>query len=239
MLCFSPLVNHGLSGFWHINLMTHLRLAVIALLGALILPVAIARADEPLFGSTEVASSNIGSFVNWTGVLKRFQTAQSIGEGMCATAAGGSRSKNGGCAWEEWQGIIASLKGQDEMTQLKRVNAEFNSRRYTLDRVNWGMEDYWATVFEFIDRNGDCEDYAIAKYVTLRALGWPASRMRLVIVRDTKLDLNHAILAVYTSEGVFIGDNQVKGLVKASSIRHYRPIYSINENGWWLHRVKK
>jgi len=237
MLRFSLLVNHGLSGFWHINLMRLPKIASLVLLGLLLLPLGPARADEALFGSTEISSSNISNFTNWTSVMQRFHTAESLREGLCATAAGGRSSRgNSGCAWDQWQAMLASVQGEDEMTQLKRVNTNFNAQRYVIDRVNWGMEDYWATVFEFLQNNGDCEDYAIAKYVTLRALGWPASRLRIVIVRDTKLDLNHAILAAYTNDGVYIGDNQVKGLVKADSIRHYRPIYSINENGWWLHR---
>lgn len=196
-----------------------------------------ARADATpsLFGSTEIRSPNLGSFTNWTGVMRRFEHAKELGDGLCASA-GPDRSR---CAWDDWQNIIADVGLLGEMAQVRKVNDIMNGRRYTLDRVNWGAEDYWATVFEFLRKNGDCEDYALAKYMTLRALGWPADKLRLVIVRDTKLNLNHAILAIYTDEGVYIGDNQVDGLVKASSIRHYRPIYSINENGWWLHRPQR
>ena len=190
-----------------------------------------ARAQQ-LWNSTEIHSPNLSSFTNWTGVMSRFLQAQTLGEGMCATA-GPSRSR---CAWEDWQSIIADAKGLGELEQLRQINKVMNDRKYVLDRVNWGMEDYWATVFEFLRRNGDCEDYAISKYVTLRALGWPAEKLRIVILRDTKLNLNHAVLAAYTSEGIYIGDNQVGALVRADSIRHYRPIYSINESGWWLHR---
>ncbi len=187
-----------------------------------------------LFNSTEIRSPVISSFTNWTGVLSRFHQAEALGEGLCATAGAGPK----GCVWDDWQKIIADLKDSDPMSQLRSVNDIMNAKRYTLDNVNWGADDYWATVFEFMRRSGDCEDYAIAKYVTLRALGWPADKLRLVIVRDTKLDLNHAILAAYTDDGIYIGDNQVEGLVKATSIRHYRPIYSINEDGWWLHRAQ-
>lgn len=217
-------------------------LPVLVLFAVLLLGADPARAEDgpatrlppPLWNSTEIRSPNLASFTNWTGVISRFQQMQTLGEGMCATA-GPSRSR---CPWEEWQQIIRDAQGKDELAQLRRINDEINSRRYILDRVNWGMEDYWATVFEFLRKNGDCEDYAIAKYVTLRALGWPAEKLRVVILRDTKLNLNHAVLAAYTSDGIYIGDNQVEGLVRADAIRHYRPIYSINESGWWLHRVQ-
>lgn len=188
----------------------------------------------PLFGSSEIRSSNLVSFTNWTGMLSRFNQGKTLGQGLCATAGAGTSSP---CSWDLWQQDISAYRGQGEMEQLRSVNREMNHRRYVIDRVNWGVEDYWATVFEFLRKNGDCEDYAIAKYVTLRALGWPADKLRIVILRDTKLDLNHAVLAVYTSQGVYIGDNQVSDIVRADAIRHYRPIYSINENSWWLHRV--
>lgn len=198
-------------------------------------PVATASVlPPPLFGSSEIRSNNLVSFTNWTGMLSRFNQGKTLGQGLCATAGSGGA---GPCSWDLWQQDISAYRGQGEMEQLRSVNREMNRRRYIIDRVNWGVEDYWATVFEFLRKNGDCEDYAIAKYVTLRALGWPADRLRIVILRDTKLDLNHAVLAVYTSQGIYIGDNQVSDIVRADAIRHYRPIYSINENSWWLHRV--
>lgn len=191
-----------------------------------------------LWNSTEIRSPNMTAFTNWNGVMARFHQAETLGQGMCATAAGGSFSGGDQCEWDQWQGIIASVKNLSPMEQLRKVNDIMNSHRYVLDRVNWGMDDYWQTVFEFLRRNGDCEDYAIAKYVTLRAAGWPADNLRIIILRDTKLNLNHAVLAAYTPDGIYIGDNQVDGLVRADNIRHYRPIYSINENFWWLHRPK-
>jgi len=207
---------------------------------ALLLPAA-ARAQEArtqpaplaLFNSTEISSSNLSSFTNWSSVLQRFANAQRIDAPGCATRAGDKS-----CRFDDWEKIIADAGPLSHIEQLRLVNERMNSKRYIVDPVNWGTNDYWATVFEFLDRNGDCEDYAISKYVTLRKLGWSADSMRIVILRDTKLNLNHAILAVYTEEGIYIGDNQVDGIVRATSIRHYKPIYFINENRWWLHRPR-
>lgn len=189
-------------------------------------------ATPSLFGSNEIRSPTLTSFTNWTGMLGRFRQNETLGAGLCATAGAGPR----GCAWDTWQTLINRLRPLPPMDQLREVNREMNNHRYVLDRNNWGMEDYWATVFEFLRKNGDCEDFAIGKYVTLRALGWPVDSLRIVILRDTKLDLNHAVLAVYMTDGIYIGDNQVSSLVRADRIRHYRPIYSINESAWWLHR---
>jgi len=207
---------------------------------ALLLP-AVAQAQETriqpastaLFNSTEIRSSNLATFTNWSGVLRRFAEAQRIDAGRCAAMASDKT-----CRLDDWEKIIAEARPLSHIEQLRLVNDRMNSKRYILDPVNWGMDDYWATVFEFLDRNGDCEDYAVSKYVTLRKLGWSVDSIRIVILRDTKLNLNHAILAAYTDEGIYIGDNQVDGIVKASNIRHYKPIYSINENSWWLHRPR-
>lgn len=175
--------------------------------------------------------------------MRRFEQSKAMGQGMCATASSGNPgmllNRDSDCSWDEWQNDIRQLRGKSEIEQLREVNRMMNHHRYILDRINWGVEDYWATVFEFLRKNGDCEDYAIAKYVTLRALGWPVDKLRIVILRDTKLDLNHAVLAAYTSQGIYIGDNQVSDIVRADAIHHYRPIYSINESGWWLHRVAR
>src|SRR6185369_17312034 len=139
-------------------------------------------AEESLFGSSEVRSNNISSFTNWTGVLNRYHAMAELGEGLCATAAGGVSYRHESCAWDKWEHILDEYKGESQMEQLRGVNDTFNSVRYVEDSNNWGRQDYWETVFEFLDRNaGDCEDYAISKYVTLRKLGWPADRLRIVI----------------------------------------------------------
>jgi hypothetical protein len=31
-------------------------------------------------------------------------------------------------------------------------------------------------------------------------------------------------------------DNQISDVVPASVVHHYKPIYSINEKAWWLHK---
>lgn len=83
---------------------------------------------------------------------------------------------------------------------------------------------------------GDCEDYAISKYASLRALGVPEDRMRIVILQDTAKNIPHAILAVYADNGILILDNQIKTVKRDTEISNYRPIYSINRQGWWLHK---
>lgn len=111
-----------------------------------------------------------------------------------------------------------------------------NQARYITDIVNWGTSDYWAIPYEFFVRHGDCEDYAIAKFMTLRAAGFSQDNMRIVVLNDENLRIMHAVLAVYVGEEIYILDNQIKRMVSHRSIHHYTPIYSINETRWWRHR---
>jgi predicted transglutaminase-like cysteine proteinase len=60
--------------------------------------------------------------------------------------------------------------------------------------------------------------------------------MRIVVVDDLNLRIPHAILVVYLGERAYILDNQISRVVPAEVVNHYKPIYSINEQAWWLHR---
>lgn len=176
-----------------------------------------------LFGTTEIHSSNLKMFPKWRGTLELFERElKSCGPGQCKK--------------KEWETVIDGLRGKDLMTQLREINTEMNDKRYITDPVNWNLPDYWATPLQFMRKNGDCEDYAIAKYMALRDLGVSVDDMRIVVLNDLNLRIAHAVLAVYVSGKPYILDNQISKVVPASSIHHYQPVYSINENGWWLHR---
>lgn len=97
------------------------------------------------------------------------------------------------------------------------------------------MEDYWAIIKEFLQNNGDCEDYAITKFYSLRKLGFDNDQLRIVILQDTNLNVAHAVLAVFSADDIVILDNQVTPILSHNDIKHYTPLYSINEKGWWLH----
>jgi predicted transglutaminase-like cysteine proteinase len=140
------------------------------------------------------------------------------------------------CRLDEWQQLVASLRGRNPLIQLKLVNKAINQHRYIEDWANWDLADYWETPLQFLERSGDCEDFAIAKYLALRAAGIPADAMRIVIVRDHARQRIHAVLAAYVRGRALILDSLYDAIVEADAIDHYEPIYSINERGWWLHR---
>jgi predicted transglutaminase-like cysteine proteinase len=84
-----------------------------------------------------------------------------------------------------WQKMHNAAGSKPEITKISVVNNFFNQRtRFVDDVVAWGQPDYWATPLETLFKGaGDCEDYAIAKYFTLLALGIPPARLRLIYVR--------------------------------------------------------
>jgi predicted transglutaminase-like cysteine proteinase len=182
-----------------------------------------ARKYPKIFGSIELFSAKTTRFPKWLGMLDRFQDGRKLCESATCTSKG-------------WKEFIAELQGKDLTTQLKAVNRAFNAHRYILDINNWGEEDYWATPYQFLKKNGDCEDYAISKYFTLKTLGVPIEDMRVVALQDLNLNLGHAVLVVYVGDQPMMLDNQIASVVPANSVRHYNPVFSINEAGWWLHR---
>ncbi|HFE37506.1 MAG TPA: transglutaminase, partial [Gammaproteobacteria bacterium] len=92
--------------------------------------------------------------------------------------SGGSTSR-----LEAWHTLITSAHTENHWQILNQVNQFINQARYVPDIRQWGEIDYWATPAEFLMSNaGDCEDYAIAKYYTLIAIGIPADKMRLTHV---------------------------------------------------------
>lgn len=174
-----------------------------------------------LFGSDEERSTNLKPFTKWTGMFDRFE------RDLQRTS---SKSE-----LQNWVGKLSQFKGQSLKKMADGVNRMMNEVKYVPDSKNWGQSDYWETPVEFMARGGDCEDYAISKYVALRALGVPEDRMRVAIVHDMQKNIPHAVLVVYTEDGTVVLDNQNKTLVDGEKLQRYRPIFSINRQAWWLH----
>jgi predicted transglutaminase-like cysteine proteinase len=183
----------------------------------------VVRAD--LFGFSSVRSNNIESIPKWTDVLARSNT-----EDLATTCAQGD-CRGLRAAWWQQLGYWRTL-GRAE--QLREVHRWLNRQPYIEDIDNWGRSDYWETPRQFLTRSGDCEDYSIAKYQTLRALGWPESSLRLVVLRDTVRGLAHAVLAVRWAGEEYILDNLSTEPLPDRLLRQYAPYYAINAEHRWV-----
>jgi predicted transglutaminase-like cysteine proteinase len=199
-------------------------------MAALVMPLQ-ANALQSYFINNEVESDNIEMFPKWMDMLKRYDDESQTLNDACG------KDRFNTCKLKDWKLFVEGLRGKPRLEQMAQVNAFVNKYPYVEDIVNWGLEDYWETVYEFQRKNsGDCEDYAIAKYTSLRALGVPADEMRIEIVQDLNLGgVIHAILIVFADKQVYVLDNQIKQVMLAVNIYHYKPIYSINETHWWRH----
>ena len=136
-----------------------------------------------------------------------------------------------------WQRLVNRAWKKPEMTQLKLVNDFFNNRIFTTDQRLWHKQDYWATPVEFLIKNaGDCEDFAIAKYFTLRKLGVPDKKLLLTYVKAIRLNQAHMVLTYYqTPRSIpLVLDNINTRILPATKRPDLVPIYTFNGSGLWL-----
>jgi predicted transglutaminase-like cysteine proteinase len=125
--------------------------------------------------------------------------------------------------WLKLQEVQASTS---EKEQVQTVNAYFNRIPRVSDREVWGRSDYWATVKEFLTRaQGDCEDFAIAKYTTLRKLGISDQKLRLAYgkVLNARGGIEpHMVLLYVTANGdIMVLDNvnlDIQSLAKRNDL---------------------
>ena len=190
-------------------------------------------ANGTLFGWDEKRFDTIKPFTKWRGTLDRYFKERKLEDGPCTSSLFNT------CHLQDWKKFVSGLKSQKAMAQLDAVNRYMNRAPYITDPVNYGVPDYWATPKQFFVKDGDCEDYAITKYLSLRALGWPVETLRIVVLQDENLRVAHAVLVVYHKGRTYVLDNQIDQVVTDDRIAHYRPIYSINEQAWWLHQRRQ
>ncbi len=143
---------------------------------------------------------------------------------------------------ETWDSLMRIDRATPEKEKLERVNDFFNQIRFISDIIHWKKKDYWATPIEFIATNGgDCEDFTIAKYFTLRELGVADKKLRLTYVKAIRLNQAHMVLSYFetpSSEPLLL-DNLDKEIRFASKRRDLVPVYSFNGNGLWLAKERE
>lgn len=191
-------------------------------------------AKVSVLDAAKTYSSDISRFEKWNKVVERDREQAELSESSCGD------EQFHPCHVLAWSGRLKEWGRLEFFARLSAVNTYANAHPYVTDMVNWGVPDFWETPYEFMVKNGDCEDYAIAKYISLRLAGVRTDQLRVIIVQDMNLGgVMHAILGVYDDNNtLYILDNQIKQVVKASSIYHYKPIYGINEHGWWAYLPK-
>ena len=138
---------------------------------------------------------------------------------------------------KDWQQLLNTSHTLPIDEKLYQVNNFFNELEFVDDIDHWGKDDYWATPVEFLaTEGGDCEDFVIAKYFSLKELGVPAEKLRLMYVTATRLRQAHMVLAYYEEPNSvpLVLDNINRRILPASRRRDLLPVYSFNGDGLWL-----
>ncbi len=138
---------------------------------------------------------------------------------------------------KDWQAQLEASKKLPEAEKLKRLNDFFNRNIvFGEDITIWNQTDYWATPLETIGRGqGDCEDFAIVKYYSLRLAGIPVNKMRLIYVKAKQGNNSraHMVLAYYASPTAepLVLDNLDPAMKPASKRPDLTPVFSFNSQG--------
>lgn len=175
-----------------------------------------------LFGTVEFQRP-LETLPGWLDVIRRNKAASIFEDG---------KHFNKSTTWGQ---LRSRTNGKNPLEQLRVVNSFWNTWPYKEDRINWNQADYWAIPAQFLQKSGDCEDYAIVKYFTLKELGFDPKKMRIVVLRDTIRNLAHAVLVVYLDNEAYVLDNLSNVVLSHKRLGNYSPQYSVNEYGRWAH----
>ena len=142
---------------------------------------------------------------------------------------------------QSWQQLMDTAGTLPEKEKLIRVNQFFNQLRFVNDIDHWRQEDFWATPVEFLASGaGDCEDFSIAKYFTLRELGVSDEKLRITYVKAVRLNQAHMVLSYYDKPGSdpLVLDNLINEIKPASQRNDLKPVYNFNGDGLWIARQR-
>lgn len=222
----------GLRYPMRISVRNRLRCRCVAMI-AVIIPVMVclapsAWADLRVFGyPAKEHTANARLFPKWESM--RTRTADAGPDGPPCTPVGALD-----CQFQKIKAVAARASQLPEDKQLEFVHKFVNRLDYITDSELYGISDYWATQFQFYgNAGGDCEDYAITKFYALKLLGYDPERMRVVIVHDTNLNLDHAILVVERGGKQWVLDNNLDTVIESARLYHLLPYFALNESHWW------
>lgn len=129
--------------------------------------------------------------------------------------------------------ILDKARLQEGWTRIAEINRAINLNiRPVDDLTQYGVADLWATpLMAFKSNAGDCEDYATAKYVALREIGFSEDDLRVVIVHLRATNEDHAVTAVHYDGQWFILDNRTLQIRKDVDAAEFDPLFVVDGEG--------
>lgn len=137
----------------------------------------------------------------------------------------------------KWQNLVREDTSTTDMEKLTKVNHFFNQIQFISDTLHWKQNDYWATPVEFLaSGGGDCEDFSVAKYFTLKAMGIEEKKLNLTYVKAIELNQAHMVMTYFKTPEAdpLVLDNLTNTIKLASQRLDLLPVYSFNGAGLWL-----
>ena len=138
---------------------------------------------------------------------------------------------------EAWVKLIREDQSTTDMEKLEKVNSFFNQLQFVDDIIHWQQKDYWATPIELLASDGgDCEDFSIGKYFTLKVMGVSEEKLNMTYVKALKLNQAHMVITYYEKPGAepLVLDNLNKLIKPASQRNDLLPVYSFNGTSLWI-----
>ena len=192
----------------------------------------IAQQDTEPFGFQTARAPRGLLWIKWRKVQRAIKTEAPALARCRATASHCSP------AAARFVAIVGEAAKHHGRARLRLVNQRINyEMRYVTDRAQWHRADVWSAPFDrhhrgsFQTGKGDCEDYAIAKYVALRDAGTPARDLRLLVVRDKSARSYHAVLAARLNGGWLLLDNRWRRLIPDTEAQFFTPLFALNTVG--------
>jgi len=185
-----------------------------------------AVAAEPFGGAAAPVTSG-DLLAKWTGLAAEIRLEQEI-LAHCRDAAEPCPA-----AAQKFLAVVAEGRAHSGRARIGLINRAINlAIRPTSDLAQWGVTDRWsAPLATLASGRGDCEDYAIAKYVALREAGIAEDDLRLVIVRDLALGQDHAVVAAHLDGSWIVLDNRWLALVEDVDMRRVVPLFMLDDAG--------
>jgi predicted transglutaminase-like cysteine proteinase len=190
-------------------------------------PDSIRGSAEP-FGLFAATLSEGGVREKWLGVQHRLDD-ELVQLALCD----GDRERCVSPAALQFLAIVDVARAREGRARLGEINRAINlAIRPMSDLAQWGEIDVWSSpLVTFAHGAGDCEDYAIAKFVALREAGVPPEDLRIVVMRDTIHGEDHAVAAARLDGQWLTLDNRRMTMVEDVYIRNYRPTFVIDNEG--------
>jgi predicted transglutaminase-like cysteine proteinase len=197
--------------------------------GTLISPGAmdlIRKSAEP-FGMS-VSKVSAGALrEKWLGVERKLDD-----ERVQLALCDGDRERCASPAALQLLAIVDGARARDGRARLGEINRAINlAIRPMTDMTQYGQIDVWSSpLVTFTTGAGDCEDYAIAKFVALRLAGMSPDDLRIVVLRDTINGEGHAVAMARLDQHWLTLDNRRMAMVEDNDARNIRPLFVIDEN---------